>query len=147
MKGAEVIEVQSREICSFAIRGGKHKVRRGCIYITVKKGEVFINVKKVVSQPITKNIMVQYVAVKAAVVKDMSGIPLSLTMEREMKDSVVNNAVEQYVAVKSAMVEDMCCILLSLTRDSVMKDSSEYSNREEVLAEPGMSMWSEAEEV
>jgi uncharacterized protein YktB (UPF0637 family) len=58
---AEVRDVQSREFCSFATRGGKHEVRRGefyidkkrdKIYINVKKGEVYINeMKKVVSQP------------------------------------------------------------------------------------------------
>ena len=42
------------------------------------------------------------------------------------------------MAVKSAMVEDMSGVPLSLTWDSETKDSSKYSNREEVLAEPGM---------
>ena len=90
------------------------------------------------NQPITKNIgvvnsfMVQYEAVKSAKV--------SLTKDGEMKNSMVNHVVAKYVAVKSARVEDMCGIPLSLTGDSVTEDSSDYSNREEFLAEPGMRL-------
>ena len=69
------------------------------------EGEVYIIVEKVVSQPTTKKIW------------------------------VVNSVVVQYVAVKSAGVEDMSGVALSLTRDSVTGDSSDYSDREEVLAE------------
>ena len=53
---------------------------------------------------------------------------------------VLNSVVMQYVAVKSAMVEDMSGVPLSLTSDSVTGDSSDYSDREEVLAEPGMRL-------
>jgi hypothetical protein len=90
------------------------------------------------SQAITRKIvvvisvMVQYEAVKSAMV--------SLTRDGKMKDSVVNHVVAKYVAVKSARVEDMSVVPLSLTRDRVTGDSSEYSNREEVLAEPGMRL-------
>jgi hypothetical protein len=72
----------------------------------LEEGKVYINVKKVVSLPTIKNIR------------------------------VVNSVVVQYVAVKSAVVEDMSGVPLSITRESVTRDSSDYSDREEVLAEP-----------
>jgi hypothetical protein len=69
MQEAEVRDVKSREFCSFATRGGKHKVRRGEFYINVKRDKIYINVKKgevyinetkmVVSQPITNNLMTE----------------------------------------------------------------------------------------
>jgi hypothetical protein len=57
-----------------------------------------------------------------------------------MMKGEVYSVVMQYVAVKSAVVEDMSGVPLSLTSDSVTGDSSDYSNREEVLAEPGMRL-------
>ena len=59
----------------------------------LEEGKVYINVKKVVSLPTIMNIrvvnsvVVQYVAVKSAVVEDMSGVPLSLTRESVTRDS------------------------------------------------------------
>ena len=76
----------------------------------LEEGKVYIYVKKVVCLPTIKNIR------------------------------VVNSVVVQYVAVKSAVVEDMSGVPLSLTRESVTRDSSDYSDREEVLAEPEMRL-------
>ena len=76
----------------------------------LEEGKVYIYVKKVVCLPTIKNIR------------------------------VVNSVVVQYVAVKSAVVEDMSGVPLSLARESVTRDSSDYSDREEVLAEPEMRL-------
>ena len=89
-----------------------------------KQAEIFMT--EVVSQPTTMtskvviiNYVVQYVAVESAraEVEDRFSAPLSLTR------------------VSVTEVEDRFSAPLSLTRVSVTRDSSEYSTREEVLAE------------
>ena len=104
------------------------------IYIVMRQAENFILREKqaenfmteVVSQPTTMTSkvviidnVVQYVAVESAraEVEDRFSAPLSLTR------------------VSVTEVEDRFSAPLSLTRVSVTRDSSEYSTREEVLAE------------
>ena len=93
--------MQSREFSSFAILRGKHEVRGVVNYIN--------EMKKVVSQPITNNVMVKYsVAVKHMEAVDMLR-PLSLAKENMMMRSnnfnegemlVMIYAVKEIVAVK-----------------------------------------------
>ena len=77
------------------------------------------------NQPITKNIEV---------------VTSVMVQHEAVKSAMVSHVVVKYRAVKSARVEDMSGAPLSLTRDSLTGDSSKYSNREEVLAEPGMRL-------
>jgi hypothetical protein len=70
-----------KEVLQFVTRGGKHELRRGKFYINVKKGEIYINEKKVIRQPYTNYIMVEPVAVKCVEAVDMLLQPLSPAKE------------------------------------------------------------------
>ena len=140
---AEVRDVQSREFCSFATRGGKYEVWRGEFYINVERDEIYINVKKgEVYINEMKKVEEDGVAVKHVLAEDMPR-PLSHAKQNVMmhgddfneEEMLVKYCVE-IVAVNYVEVEDMLRPL-SLTKDIVMMRSCDYDNteREEVLAE------------